>query len=153
MSCCVMQRFFSLGLLFPTYDNMKWMLGCVMQLFFSLGSLFPTYENWKWVLGCVMQLFFSLGLLFPTYDKIKWVLGCVMQLFFSLGLLFPTYDKICVLVIYFELNDKIVRRSDSNTNYSKRQDTKKGRISASADGGPRSRVCARETLRSAPHRH
>ena len=26
-------------------------------------------------------------------------------------------------------------------------------ISASADGGPRSRVCARETLRSAPHRH
>jgi hypothetical protein len=25
--------------------------------------------------------------------------------------------------------------------------------SASADGGPRSRVCARETLRSAPHRH
>ena len=25
-------------------------------------------------------------------------------------------------------------------------------ISASADGGPRSRVCARETLRSAPHR-
>ena len=24
-------------------------------------------------------------------------------------------------------------------------------ISASADGGPRSRVCARETLRSAPH--
>ena len=55
------------------------------------------------------------------------MLGCVMQLFFSLGLLFPTYDKICVLVIYFELNDKIVRRSDSNTNYSKRQDTKKGR--------------------------
>ena len=74
-----------------------------------------------------MQLFFSLGLLFPTYDKIKWVLGCVMQLFFSLGLLFPTYDKISVLVIYFELNDKIVRQSDSNTNYSKRQDTKKGR--------------------------
>ena len=27
------------------------------------------------------------------------------------------------------------------------------KISASADGGPRSRVCARETLRSAPHRH
>ena len=26
-------------------------------------------------------------------------------------------------------------------------------ISASADGGPRSLVCARETLRSAPHRH
>ena len=26
-------------------------------------------------------------------------------------------------------------------------------ISASADGGPRSQVCARETLRSAPHRH
>ena len=26
-------------------------------------------------------------------------------------------------------------------------------ISASADGGPRSRVCARETLRSAPHQH
>ena len=26
-------------------------------------------------------------------------------------------------------------------------------ISAHADGGPRSRVCARETLRSAPHRH
>ena len=26
-------------------------------------------------------------------------------------------------------------------------------ISASANGGPRSRVCARETLRSAPHRH
>jgi hypothetical protein len=26
------------------------------------------------------------------------------------------------------------------------------KISASADGGPRSRVCARETLRSAPHR-
>ena len=26
-------------------------------------------------------------------------------------------------------------------------------ISASADGGPRSRVCARKTLRSAPHRH
>ena len=25
--------------------------------------------------------------------------------------------------------------------------------SAHADGGPRSRVCARETLRSAPHRH
>ena len=25
--------------------------------------------------------------------------------------------------------------------------------SASADGGPRSRVCARETLCSAPHRH
>ena len=25
--------------------------------------------------------------------------------------------------------------------------------SASADGGPRSLVCARETLRSAPHRH
>ena len=64
-----------------------------------------------------MQLFFPLGLLFPTYDKIKWGLGCVMQLFFSLGLLFPTYDKISVLVIYFELNDKIVRRSDSNTNY------------------------------------
>ena len=28
-----------------------------------------------------------------------------------------------------------------------------GKISAHADGGPRSRVCARETLRSAPHRH
>ena len=28
-----------------------------------------------------------------------------------------------------------------------------GGISASADGGPRSWVCARETLRSAPHRH
>ena len=27
------------------------------------------------------------------------------------------------------------------------------KISASADGGPRSRVGARETLRSAPHRH
>ena len=27
------------------------------------------------------------------------------------------------------------------------------KISASADGGPRSQVCARETLRSAPHRH
>ena len=27
------------------------------------------------------------------------------------------------------------------------------KISASADGGPRSRVCARETLSSAPHRH
>ena len=27
------------------------------------------------------------------------------------------------------------------------------RISASANGGPRSRVCARYTLRSAPHRH
>ena len=27
------------------------------------------------------------------------------------------------------------------------------RNSAIADGGPRSRVCARETLRSAPHRH
>ena len=27
------------------------------------------------------------------------------------------------------------------------------KISASADGGPCSRVCARETLRSAPHRH
>ena len=27
------------------------------------------------------------------------------------------------------------------------------KISASADGGPRSRVCARETLHSAPHRH
>jgi hypothetical protein len=26
------------------------------------------------------------------------------------------------------------------------------KISAHADGGPRSRVCARETLRSAPHR-
>ena len=26
-------------------------------------------------------------------------------------------------------------------------------ISASADWGPRSRVCARETLRSAPHHH
>ena len=26
-------------------------------------------------------------------------------------------------------------------------------ISAGADGGPRSRVCARLTLRSAPHRH
>ena len=26
-------------------------------------------------------------------------------------------------------------------------------MSASADGGPRSRVCARETLYSAPHRH
>ena len=26
------------------------------------------------------------------------------------------------------------------------------KISASTDGGPRSRVCARETLRSAPHR-
>ena len=26
-------------------------------------------------------------------------------------------------------------------------------ISASADGGPRSQVCARETLRLAPHRH
>ena len=30
---------------------------------------------------------------------------------------------------------------------------KGGEISASADGGPRSRVCTRETLRSAPHRH
>ena len=30
---------------------------------------------------------------------------------------------------------------------------KRWKISASADGGPRSRVCARETLRSAPHRH
>jgi hypothetical protein len=128
MSCCVMQRFFPWGCCSqPIYDNMKWMLGCVMQLFFSLGALFPTYENWKWVSGCVMQLFFSLGLLFPTYENWKWVLGCVMQLFFSLVLLFPTYDKISVLVIYFELNDKIVRRSDSNTNYSKRQDTKKGR--------------------------
>ena len=28
-----------------------------------------------------------------------------------------------------------------------------GNISAHADGGPRFRVCARETLRSAPHRH
>jgi hypothetical protein len=30
---------------------------------------------------------------------------------------------------------------------------KERKISASADGGPRSRVCARLTLRSAPHRH
>ena len=29
---------------------------------------------------------------------------------------------------------------------------KSEKISALADGGPRSRVCARETLRSAPHR-
>ena len=29
---------------------------------------------------------------------------------------------------------------------------KKKEISASADGGPRFRVCVRETLRSAPHR-
>ena len=29
----------------------------------------------------------------------------------------------------------------------------KFKISASADGGPRSRVCARLTLCSAPHRH
>ena len=28
-----------------------------------------------------------------------------------------------------------------------------GKISASADGGPRSRVCTRETLHSAPHQH
>jgi hypothetical protein len=34
----------------------------------------------------------------------------------------------------------------------RRSDQKK-KNSASADGGPRSRVCARETLRSAPHRH
>jgi hypothetical protein len=27
------------------------------------------------------------------------------------------------------------------------------KISTSANGGPRSRVCAHETLRSAPHRH
>ena len=27
------------------------------------------------------------------------------------------------------------------------------KISAHADGGPRSRVCARETLRSAPYQH
>ena len=32
-------------------------------------------------------------------------------------------------------------------------ETKKSKIYASADGGPHSRVCARETLRSAPHRH
>ena len=31
--------------------------------------------------------------------------------------------------------------------------TKSLQISAHTDGGPRSRVCARETLRSAPHRH
>ena len=30
---------------------------------------------------------------------------------------------------------------------------KKRKISAHADGGPRSRICARETLRSAPHQH
>ena len=31
--------------------------------------------------------------------------------------------------------------------------TKDVEISASADGGPRSHVCARRTLRSAPHQH
>ena len=33
------------------------------------------------------------------------------------------------------------------------RERRKKENSASADGGPRSRVCARETLRSAPHRH
>ena len=33
------------------------------------------------------------------------------------------------------------------------KDIKSKQISAGADGGPRSRVCARLTLRSAPHRH
>ena len=33
-----------------------------------------------------------------------------------------------------------------------RTTTRNVKISAHADGGPRSRVCARETLRSAPHR-
>ena len=35
----------------------------------------------------------------------------------------------------------------------KKKKRRREKISASADGGPRSRVCARETLRSAPHRH
>ena len=33
------------------------------------------------------------------------------------------------------------------------KELQEGNISASADGAPRSRVCARETLRSAPHQH
>ena len=35
----------------------------------------------------------------------------------------------------------------------KNNNKKKKKISASADGGPRSRVCARLTVRSSPHRH
>ena len=42
----------------------------------------------------------------------------------------------------------------TNIEIPKEKDTKKfTKISASADGGLRSRVCARKTLRSAPHGH
>ena len=46
--------------------------------------------------------------------------------------------------------------SDDILSFVKESNVKKGGmdiISASADGGPRSRVGARGTLRSAPHRH
>ena len=53
---------------------------------------------------------------------------------------------------YFE--DKRFSRSEVELLFSLRANMVAGiKNSASADGGPRSRVCARETLRSAPHRH
>ena len=56
-------------------------------------------------------------------------------------------DRICQWPYLFYGNVRGIYLSMSTYVYSK------DRISASADGGPRSRVCARETLRSAPHRH
>ena len=56
------------------------------------------------------------------------------------------YNKLGTMGLYDTRVVMISRRRDS-------QKAKEKKISASADGGPRSRVRARGTLRSAPHRH
>ena len=52
-----------------------------------------------------------------------------------------------------EYNCNFGRFKKSSLPYLARLLNENNRNSASDDGGPRSRVCARETLRSAPHRH
>jgi hypothetical protein len=51
------------------------------------------------------------------------------------------------------LIDLLYDEDDTVDIFSTPEDRNTSKISASADGGPRSRVCARETLCSAPHRH
>ena len=55
-----------------------------------------------------------------------------------------------------ELDDIDSAGEVDNINEAKKLDKRQSeycKISANADGGPRSRVCARKTLRSATHRH
>ena len=54
---------------------------------------------------------------------------------------------------FFNFNRCVILERGGSKTEILQQDGDHNLISASADGGPRSRVCARETLCSAPHRH